>query len=82
MLGVDDRLLPVVRPGVRTGGAERDSVRGRQRKQAAAVVLLCRARMLQRLPLPDRISISDEISSPATEPASAGSASAAFDSVS
>ena len=75
VLGVDDVLLAVVGPRVRAGGA-----RARRRCSAASANSRRRAVALARTaaardprPRPERISISEEISSPAIAPASTGS---------
>ena len=47
VLGVDDRLLAVVGPGVRAGRAERDALRGGEREQAPAPLALARERVVQ-----------------------------------
>ena len=64
VLGVDDRLLAVVRPGMRAGGAERDALRSGEREQPPAVLALARERVARSPPTPEMISISEEISSP------------------
>ena len=47
VLGVDDRLLAVVGPGMGPGGAERGAVGGGEREQAPAPLALARERVVQ-----------------------------------
>ena len=82
VLRVDDVLLAVVRQRVGAGRAERDAVRGGEREQPVAAVGLAGAGVLDVLAAPERISISEEISSPAIDSASTGSARAASRSTS
>ncbi len=77
VLGVDDRLLPVVGPGVGARRAERESVGLGEREQAPAALTLAGERVVQVLPAPEMISISEEISSPAMASNRTGSPSAA-----
>ena len=78
VLGVDDVLLAVVAERVRAGRAERDAVLAGEREQPPARVAPGgRARRRRRRRAPERISISDEISSPAIDSASTGSAAPA-----
>ena len=66
VLGVDHRLLAVVGPRVGAGGAERGAVRLGEREQPPPALALARERVAAgRLPAPEMISISEEISSPA-----------------
>ena len=78
VLGVDDVLLAVVGPRMGAGGPERDAVVGGEREQAPARRRAGRpAASARSSPRPERISISEEISSPAIDSASTGSPAAA-----
>ena len=75
VLGLDDVLLAVVRPRVGAGRAERDVLLGREREQPPPqLALSATAQRRGPRPRPERISISEEISSPAIDAASSGSA--------
>ncbi len=78
VLGVDDRLLAVVGPRVRPGRAERDALRApASANSAPAALALARQRVAAgRRRRPEMISISEEISSPATPRAAAGRSAA------
>ena len=68
VLGVDDLLLAVVGPRMRAGRPERDAAaRPRARTAAGAARAARRAPPARSSPRPERISISEEISSPAID---------------
>ena len=77
MLGVDDVLVAIVRQRMRARRAQAHPGIRRQREEPAAAVALARDGVGEVGPGPERISISEEISSPATDSASAGSRGAA-----
>jgi hypothetical protein len=47
VLGVDDRLLAIVRPGMGSGGSQRDPLGGGEREQALAALALAGERVMQ-----------------------------------
>ena len=75
VLGVDDRAARGSRPtdGCRSRRARRPCASASANSRVAALALAARARRRRSSPRPERISISEEISSPAIDSASTGS---------